>query len=73
MIEIYLWSSCNTLLYEASKTKNQDIPYFVYVDFNLDNMADDEYKREFGFSPNDIYNLINVLEFPAELTCYNGP
>ena len=60
------------LLYEASKPKNPDIPYFAYDDFNLDNMTDDECKTEFRFFRNDIYNLINVLRVPAELTCYNG-
>ena len=40
--------------------------------FNLDNMTDDECKTEFRFFRNDIYNLINVLRVPAELTCYNG-
>ena len=60
------------LLYDASKPKNPDIPYFAYNDFNLDNMTDDECKTEFRFFRNDIYNLINVLRAPAELTCYNG-
>lgn len=35
-------------------------------------MTDDECKAEFRFFRNDIYNLINVLRVPAELTCYNG-
>ena len=36
------------LLYETSKPKNPDIPYFAYNDFNLDNMTDDECKTEFN-------------------------
>ena len=37
------------LLYEASKPKNPDIPYFAYDGFNLDSMTDDEVKRSFDF------------------------
>lgn len=60
------------LLYDASKPKNPDIPYFTYEDFNLSEMNDDECKAEFRFYENDIYNLIEVLRVPPELTCYNG-
>ena len=66
---------CNTitdveyeLLYDAIKPKNPDIPYFAYDDFNLGNMTDDECKTEFRFYRNDIYNFIDVLHLPAELT-----
>ena len=60
------------LLYDASKPKNPDIPYFTYEDFNLSEMNDDECKAEFRFYENDIYDLIEVLRVPPELICYNG-
>ena len=45
------------VVYDASKPKNPDIPYFIYEDFNLNEMSDDECKAEFRFYENDIYNL----------------
>ena len=53
------------LLYDASKPKNTDIPYFTYINFDLDDMTDDECKTEFRFYQNDIYNLIDVLSISA--------
>jgi hypothetical protein len=35
-------------------------------------MNDDECKAEFIFYGNNIYNLIDVLRVPPEITCYNG-
>ena len=60
------------LLYDANKPRNPDIPYFVYDEFNLNSMTDDECKTEFRFYRNDIFNLIDVLRIPPELTCNNG-
>jgi hypothetical protein len=61
-----------TLLYNANKPGNPNIPYFVYNEFNLNSMMDDECKTEFRFYGNDIYNLIDVLRIPPEFTCNNG-
>ena len=49
------------LLYNLHKPKNPDLPYTNYECFNLDKMTDDEYKTEFRFYKNDIYNLADVL------------
>ena len=50
---ISLAYACNVInhleyvvLYDASKAKNPDIPYFIYEDFILNEMSDDECKAE---------------------------
>lgn len=60
------------LLYDANKPKNPEIPFGNYESFDLDSMTDDMCKTEFRFFKNDIYNLIEVLNLPDEIICYNG-
>ena len=43
-----------------------------YEKFDLDSMEEDECKTEFRFQKNDIYRLVEVLQLPAQFTCYNG-
>ena len=60
------------LLYNATKPKNPRIPYWTYRSFDLDELNDDECLSEFRFFKNDIYNLVDILEIPTEIRCYNG-
>ena len=60
------------LLYDLHKPKNPDLPYTNYERFDLDKMTDDEYKTEFRFYKNDIYNLADVLSSSDRIVCYNG-
>lgn len=62
----------HAFLYNACKPKNPDIPYFVHDYFYPDRMTDDEFKTEFRFFRNDIYNLMDVRLVTVELTSYNG-
>ncbi|KAK3714768.1 hypothetical protein QZH41_007490 [Actinostola sp. cb2023] len=59
------------LLYDANKSKNRDIPYSQYENFDLDSMADDECMSEFRFLKNDIYRLLEVLDLPSKVRCPN--
>ena len=60
------------LLYDLSSSRNLNIPYWQYPNFDLDNMQDDECISEFRFLKNDIYGLFDVLGIPEEIICYNG-
>ena len=60
------------LLYDVNSPKNPDVPYWSYERFNLDLMTKDEYKGEFRFYKNDIYELAEVLNLPDRITCHNG-
>lgn len=60
------------LLYDINTAKSPDLPYWNYNPFNLDRMTDDECKTEFRFLRNDIYRLIQVMNFPDTFKCYNG-
>ena len=35
-------------------------------------MEDEECKMEFRFHKNDVYNLVEILDLPDQITCYNG-
>lgn len=60
------------LLYDLNTSKNPDLPYWAYEQFDLDKLCDDECLTEFRFLKNDIYDLVDVLRLPDVLTCYNG-
>ena len=60
------------LLYDINKSKNPDLPYFNYENFELDNMSEDECNVEFRFNRNDIPRLVEVFQIPDQITCYNG-
>ena len=48
------------------------LPYAMYDQFNLEGMADNECLVEFRFKKLEIYQLVNVLQLPEALKCYNG-
>ena len=52
-------------------SKNPDFPYWSYERFDLDSLTDDECKAEFRFLKNDIYELLEVLRLPEEISTYN--
>ena len=60
------------LLYDLNSSRNLNIPYWQYPNFDLDNTQDDECISEFRFLKNDIYVLFDVLGIPEEIICYNG-
>ena len=43
------------LLYDVNTSKNLDLPYGDYENFDLDNLSNDECKAEFCFLKDDIY------------------
>ena len=59
------------LLYDSSKSKNPDFPYWNYHSFDLDHMEDDECKAQFRFHKSNVYNLREILRIPSEIKCYN--
>ena len=59
------------LLYDINSSKNPDLPYWQYSNFDLESMNDDECKAEFRFLKNDIYILQELLGIPDEYRCYN--
>ena len=60
------------LLYDLNTSKNPDLPYWNYEPFELDSMEDEGCKTEFRFHKNDVYNLVETLDLPDQITCYNG-
>ena len=60
------------LLYDLNSSRNLNIPYWQYPNFDLDNMQDDECISEFRFVKNDMFGLFDVLGIPEEIICYNG-
>ena len=60
------------LLYDMNRSKNLELPYRNYLNFDLDAMSDDECWSEFRFYKGDIFRLIDVLHLPDHFTCYNG-
>ena len=54
------------LLYDINTARSPDLPYWNY------NMSDDECMVEFRFQRNDMYKLIDVMNFPDTVACYNG-
>ena len=60
------------LLYDLNTSASPDFPYWTYENFDLDSLSDEECKAEFRFYRNDIYQMLDVLQLPDEITCYNG-
>ena len=60
------------LLYNLNFSASADFPYWTYDNFDLDSLSDEECKAEFRFYRNDIYQMLDVLQLPDEMTCYNG-
>ena len=64
---------CDTfaLLYDVNRSKNLDLPYLSYDQFDLDKMCDNECISQFHFWKNDIYVLCEALQIPQQLFGYN--
>ena len=60
------------LICALNSSRNLNIPYWQYPNFELDNMPDDECISEFWFLKNDIYVLFDVVGIPEEIISYNG-
>ena len=60
------------LLYNLNTSARPDFPYWTYDNFDLDSLSDGECKAEFRFYRNDIYQMLDVLQLPDEIICYNG-
>ena len=54
------------LLYDLNSSKNLNVPYWRYDNFDLDTLTDAECKSEFRFLKHDIYTLLEVLNPPGE-------
>ena len=54
------------------KPKNLDTCYENYKKFRITKYCDNECKNNFRFNHEDIYQLLEVLQLPPELMCYNG-
>ncbi len=52
------------VLYDASKSKNLDLPCKIYSPFNLDDMEEDERINEFRVRKCDMPILADVLRIP---------
>ena len=59
------------LLYNINKSKNPDLPYWKYDNFDLENLTDDEYQAEFRFYKNVIYFIQEALQIPDEIIFSN--
>ena len=60
------------LLQDLHQRKNPVFPYWRYEKFTLDLMDQYECKAEFRMWRNDVYTLLETLNLPEELRCYNG-
>ena len=61
-------------LYDLNRRRNLhvNLPYGQYHKFDLEQMRKDECLVEFRFAKNDIYGLVNTLQIPEAIRCYNG-
>ena len=59
------------LLYDLSTSKNLEIPYWQYEQFNLENMNADECKAEFRFEKENLHDLVDALQLEDEQLLYN--
>ena len=50
------------VLYDLSKTKHHEIPYWQHDRFDLESMSDDECRTEFRFEKEYLYNLVDSLQ-----------
>ena len=60
------------LLLALKICKNLDYPYWKYQAFDLDQLSDDECRTYFKFYKSNIDLLIENLQIPWEIMCYNG-
>lgn len=58
------------LLYEQFRSKNPDFPYDNHPRFSLDDMDESECLAEFRFQKRHIPLLVEVLQIPDTLLCY---
>ena len=58
------------LLYDINRSKNRDFEYWIYDEFCLRDVSDDDCVSEFRFEKNDILRLNDVMQLPNELTCH---
>ena len=59
------------LLYDVNTSKNKDLCYSCYENFDVDEMNDDECLEEFRFFKNDIFLLAELLNLPQTRRTYN--
>ena len=59
------------LLYNINTSKNPDLPYWKYDNFDLENLTDDKCQAEFRFYKNDIYFIQEALQIPDEIIFSN--
>ena len=59
------------LLYDLNTSRNIDLPYWSYKEFDLDTLSNDECRSEFRFLKNDIYHLAEILQIRNQVKCYN--
>ena len=59
-------------MHELQASKNLDLLYWKYGQFDIDNMEIAECISEFRFEREDIFVLKDVLQISDQITCYNG-
>ena len=59
------------MLYDHNTSKNSDLSYWNYQQFDLENSSDEECKAEFRFYKNDIYFLKEALHISDEVIFSN--
>ena len=59
------------MLYDHNTSKNSDLSYWNYQQFDLENLSDEECKAEFRFYKNDIYFLKEALHISDEVIFSN--
>ena len=55
------------LMYYLNKSRNLEVPYWSFDQFNLDLLTDDECTSEFRFYRRDVYLLAEVLQIPDQI------
>ena len=60
------------LLYDLNKSKNLELPYDEYDNFDLEYLCADECKAEFRFEKQDITRLAEVPQLPPVFKCPQG-
>ena len=60
------------LLYDLNTSKNINLPYWSYKEFDLDTLRDNECRSEFRFLENNNYHLSEILQIPNQVRCTTG-
>ena len=55
------------LPYYLNKSRNLEVSYWSFDEFNLDLLTDDECTSEFRFYRRDVYLLAEVLQIPDQI------